>query len=95
MSINTTRNCINAILDNNLVNTEYRTGPNFGFKIPNIIPGVVSTLLDPINTCTDKDAYQLQRDSLIKLFNHNYLQYKGNDVTVYTEFGPKLITCNL
>ena len=95
MSINTTRNCINAILDNKLVNTEYHSDPNFGFKIPNIVPDVDPNLLDPINTWSDKDAYQQQRNSLINLFNHNYLQYKGNDVTDYTEFGPKLITCNL
>ncbi|GAA0318617.1 hypothetical protein GCM10009087_31270 [Sphingomonas oligophenolica] len=44
MPIKATRALLNAALDGSLNNAEFRTDPNFGFKVPVSVPGVDSAI---------------------------------------------------
>ena len=90
MSIEITRNCIDAILENKLANTEYMIHPHFGFEIPTQVEGVESDILNPFNTWSDKWDYSLTCNKLISQFINNYKQYQGGSYTDYSQFEPKI-----
>ena len=91
MSIKTTRSCIDAILSDSLNDMSCRIDPNFGFKCPMTIPEVDPSILNPINTWKDKEAYKTQLNKLIKLFQDNYQQFRQDNMTDYSKYGPRLI----
>jgi phosphoenolpyruvate carboxykinase (ATP) len=75
MPIKATRALLNAALDGSLNDAEFRTDPNFGFKVPVNVPGVDATILDPRTTWSDKDAYDATAAKLVDLFNENFAQF--------------------
>ena len=91
MSIKTTRSCIDAILSGSLNEMSYRIDPVFGFVCPMEVDGVDSHILNPVNTWDDMDAYREQLNRLVKLFQDNYQQFKQDEMTDYSHFGPRLI----
>ena len=48
---------------------------NLNLDIPMHIDGVDSTLLNPVDTWDDKDAYQSQEADLIKQFTNNFKRF--------------------
>jgi phosphoenolpyruvate carboxykinase (ATP) len=75
MPIKATRALLNAALDGSLANAEYRTDPNFGFKVPVAVNGVDSAILDPRGTWPDKDGYDATAQKLVKQFIDNFAQF--------------------
>ncbi len=75
MPIKATRALLNAALDGSLNDAEFRTDPNFGFKVPVSVPGVDSAILDPRRTWADKAAYDATAAKLVDLFNENFAQF--------------------
>lgn len=75
MPIKATRALLNAALDGSLADVEYRTDPNFGFKVPVSVNGVDSAILDPRGTWADKDAYDATAQKLVKQFIDNFAQF--------------------
>jgi len=75
MPIKATRALLNAALDGSLANAEFRTDPNFGFKVPVAVAGVDSAILDPRGTWADKAAYDAQAKKLVEMFADNFAQY--------------------
>ncbi|MBX9796076.1 phosphoenolpyruvate carboxykinase [Sphingomonas sp.] len=75
MPIKATRALLNAALDGSLNDVEFRTDPNFGFKVPVAVPGVDAAILDPRETWADKDAYDAMAAKLVDLFNENFAQF--------------------
>ena len=75
MPIKATRALLNAALDVSLANAEYRTDPNFGFKVPVAVNGVDSAILDPRGTWPDKDGYDATAQKLVKQFIDNFAQF--------------------
>ncbi|MRS03093.1 phosphoenolpyruvate carboxykinase (ATP) [bacterium] len=49
----------------------------FGLKIPNIIPGVPSKMLNPSKSWDNPEQYKLTATALIGKFRENIAQYKG------------------
>ena len=88
MSISTTRNCVDAILNNQLKDVSYVSDPHFGFGIPKSVPGVDDAILQPRKTWSDPSAYQSAKMNLVKLFQDNYRQYQTEGMTDYSQFGP-------
>lgn len=89
MSINTTRTCIDAILDGSIQHTEFRKDPVFGFDVPVHLDGVDPGILDIRSTWKDPSAYDKQAAKLANMFVENFHKYeKGN--TDYHLFGPKI-----
>ncbi len=75
MPIKVTRALLNAALDGSLNAAEFRTDPNFGFKVPVSVPGVDPTILDPRRTWADKAAYDAAASKLVDLFVENFAQF--------------------
>ena len=75
MPIKATRALLNAALDGSLNDAEFRTDPNFGFKVPVAVPGVDPAILDPRETWADKAEYDATAAKLVDLFNENFAQF--------------------
>ncbi len=75
MPIKVTRALLNAALDGSLNGAEFRTDPNFGFKVPVSVPGVESGILDPRSTWADKEGYDATARKLVGLFIANFEQF--------------------
>lgn len=89
MSINTTRTCIDAILDGSINNCEFRKDPVFGFEVPVSLPGIQDDhILDPKSTWADKAAFDAQASKLAKMFHDNFKKYQGKGSIDYTQYGP-------
>ena len=78
MPIRATRALLNAALDGSLNAAEFRTDPNFGFKVPVAVPGVDPAILDPRQTWADKAAYDAMAAKLVDLFVENFAQFDGH-----------------
>ena len=77
MPIKATRALLNAALDGDLADVEYRTDPNFGFEVPVSVPalekaGIDQSILDPRTTWADGSEYDATADKLVKLFVKNF-----------------------
>ncbi len=75
MPIKATRALLTAALDGTLADAKFRKDPNFGFDVPEDVPGVPELLLDPRRTWDDKDAYDAQAAKLVQMFADNFEQY--------------------
>jgi phosphoenolpyruvate carboxykinase (ATP) len=76
MPIKATRALLNAALDGSLNDAEFRTDPNFGFKVPVAVAGVDSKILNPRETWADTDAYDATARKLVGLFIANFEQFE-------------------
>ncbi|MBO9711815.1 phosphoenolpyruvate carboxykinase [Sphingomonas sp.] len=75
MPIKLTRALLNAALDGSLNSAEFRTDPNFGFKVPVSVAGVDPATLDPRQSWADKADYDMTAAKLVDLFNENFAQF--------------------
>lgn len=75
MPIKATRALLNAALDGSLNGAEFRTDPNFGFKVPVSVPGVDDAILDPRETWANKAEYDATAAKLVDQFNENFAQF--------------------
>jgi len=78
MPIKATRALLNAALDGSLNNAEFRTDPNFGFKVPVSVSGVDSSILDPREAWVDKEQYDVTAARLVDLFNENFAEFAAH-----------------
>lgn len=91
MSIKATRACINAILDGSIAKCEFENFEVFDLAIPKALEGVESTLLNPINTWSDKNNYIATRDKLAHMFIQNFKRYEDvKEGIEFSKFGPKI-----
>ena len=81
-----TRKMLTAILEGKLDGENFSPDPNFKILIPNEVPGVDSTILNPKNTWKDKEAYDLKANELITLFKNNFVKYES--FGDYAKAGP-------
>ncbi len=75
MPIKATRALLNAALDGSLKDAEFRTDPNFGFKVPVAVAGVDTAILNPRETWADKVAYDATAQKLVGQFIENFAQF--------------------
>jgi len=71
-----TRAMINAALEGNLEYVNFEKSPIFNFETPDTCPGVPDALLNPKNTWSDKEMYDIQLKKLASLFVANFEQYQ-------------------
>ncbi len=91
MPIKATRALLNAALDGSLNDAEFRTDPNFGFKVPVAVPGVDGAILDPRATWADKADYDATAAKLVDLFNDNFAQFAEHVDEGVREAAPKAV----
>lgn len=75
MPIKATRALLSAALEGSLAEASFRKDPNFGFEVPESVPGVADILLDPRRTWDDTAAYDRQAAKLVSMFADNFGQY--------------------
>eukprot|EP00735_Rhodelphis_limneticus_P009698 TRINITY_DN2853_c0_g1::TRINITY_DN2853_c0_g1_i1::g.5156::m.5156 TRINITY_DN2853_c0_g1::TRINITY_DN2853_c0_g1_i1::g.5156 ORF type:complete len:609 (+),score=215.19,sp/A7H3B9/PCKA_CAMJD/62.43/0.0,PEPCK_ATP/PF01293.15/1.5e-217,AAA_24/PF13479.1/0.15 TRINITY_DN2853_c0_g1_i1:36-1829(+) len=90
MPIPVTRHCIDAIHDGSLAKANFTPHPVFKVGIPDKVNGVDSKILNPINTWSDKAAYDATCKKLAGMFIKNFEQYKKGSDQDYSKFGPQL-----
>jgi len=64
-----------AALEGSLADAPFRKDPNFGFEVPERVPGVADILLDPRRTWDSPEAYDRQAAKLVAMFAENFGQY--------------------
>jgi len=83
MSIRHTRTLVNAALDGTLARGRFRQDRFFGLSIPEAVPGIPETVLDPRRSWTDKKEYDRVARDLIARFEANFATFEeavGEDV---------------
>ena len=80
MPIKATRALLNAALDGDLDNVEFRKDENFGFEVPVNVPvlaeaGIDQTILNPRDTWADKSEYDAMAQKLVQLFIDNFAEF--------------------
>ncbi|KQT83967.1 phosphoenolpyruvate carboxykinase [Aurantimonas sp. Leaf443] len=78
MPIKVTRALLAAALDGSLKDAEFRTDPNFGFKVPVAVDGVPASILDPRSTWADTAAYDAQARRLTEMFSRNFEKFEAH-----------------
>jgi phosphoenolpyruvate carboxykinase (ATP) len=77
MPIAATRALVRAAVSGELDDVETRQDPIFGLHIPVAVPGVDSTLLNPVETWDDPAAFEKKAHQLAAQFVKNFEQYEG------------------
>ncbi len=72
IALKTTRKMLEAALNGDLDNSQYRTDLIFGLAVPTAIAGVDADLLEPEKTWADAAAYRAQATRLVDLFAENF-----------------------
>jgi len=90
MSIETTRTCIDTILDGSIEQAEFKQDPNFGFEVPVSLNGVSPEVLNIRNTWSSPEKYDQQANKLGRMYIENFKQYEGKGSIDYTKFGPQI-----
>lgn len=90
MSLKHTRAIIDAIHDGSLKGAEYVQDSVFGVQIPQDVPSVPSTILNPRATWKDGNAYDAAAQKLAGLFNRNFEQYREGASREVAEAGPRV-----
>ncbi len=79
MKIAYTRTMVNALLNDELDQVEYKNDPIFGLSIPQSCPNVPSEVLNPRTTWADTQSYDEQAQKLADMFISNFEKFT-NDV---------------
>lgn len=87
-SIPTTRAVVRAIVNGDLRNATYQQLPGFNFSIPTVVPGVESTLLNPVNTWANKKDYDKFATILMEKFIENFKKFNVSDAI--RKAGPQI-----
>ena len=72
ISLKTTRRILDAALSGELDNKDFRLDPIFKLMVPTEIRGVESSILNPIETWADRDAFTTQARGLAEQFADNF-----------------------
>ncbi|TVP80555.1 MAG: phosphoenolpyruvate carboxykinase (ATP), partial [Gemmatimonadales bacterium] len=88
VSLAHTRAMIRAALRGDLEDVATRTDPIFGLHVPESVPGVPSSLLDPRGTWHDGEAWDRAARKLADMFRENFRQYEDEVAEEVRAAGP-------
>ena len=78
ISIRDTRGIIDAILDGSILKAPTKKLPIFDFEVPTELPGVDSKILDPRDTYTNVEDWNVKANDLAARFIKNFNKYENN-----------------
>ena len=90
MPIQVTRALLNAALDGQFKNNQFRIDPNFGFAVPLSVPGIDPAILDPRQTWTDAAEYDATAARLVDRFVENFKQFADHVEQGVLDAGPSV-----
>ncbi len=77
MSIKHTRALLAAVLNGSLKDARYVQDPHFGLMMPQDVPGIPNSVLDPRQAWADPTAYDEAARKLVGLFEVNFATFQG------------------
>ena len=89
IKIKYSRAMVTAALTGALNIVKYRHDDLFNLDIPTEVPDIPSEILDPKNTWSDKDSYELSAKKLAQMFVENFKKFQ-NVAPEILDAGPKL-----
>lgn len=89
ISINNTRDIINAIHSGELANAEYDTLPIFNLKYPKAIKGVNSKILNPADSWTSKVEFDETLEKVAGMFKKNFAKFDKDASEQVKSGGPQ------
>ena len=89
MNIHHTRRMVTAALAGELDIVKYRHDDTFNLDVPTTCPGVPPEVLNPRNTWSEKDAYDLSARKLAQMFVENFKKF-GNVSKEIRDAGPQI-----
>ena len=91
ISIKNTRNCIEAILNDSILNSTFEKNDIFGFDVPVELENVSSDIKKKKKSWINNNIFNYDKHALklAKMFKENYKQYVDAKFTDYSSFGPK------
>ena len=90
IKIKYSRAMVTAALTGALDIVKYRHDDLFNLDIPTEVKDVPSEILDPKNTWTDKDSYDLSAKKLAQMFVENFKKFENVSPEII-EAGPKIL----
>ena len=91
ISIRDTRGIIDAILDGSILKAPTKKMPIFDFEVPTELPGVDPKSLDPRDTYTNVEDWNVKAKDLAARFIKNFNKYENNAAgKALVAAGPKL-----
>jgi phosphoenolpyruvate carboxykinase (ATP) len=87
MNIHYTRSMVTAALSGQLDKVDYRHDSVFNLDVPATCPNVPSEVLNPRNTWSDKEAYDISAKKLAQMFVDNFKKF-GNVSSEIQAAGP-------
>ena len=78
ISIRDTRGIIDAILDGSILKAPTKKMPIFDFEVPTELPGVDPKILDPRDTYTNVEDWNVKANDLAARFIKNFNKYENN-----------------
>ncbi|MGB9679810.1 MAG: phosphoenolpyruvate carboxykinase (ATP) [Minisyncoccia bacterium] len=75
LNLTYTRAIVSAALNGNLDNIQFVKEPVFNLEIPTSCPNVPTEVLNPKNTWSDKNAYDIEAKKLAEKFINNFKKY--------------------
>ena len=89
MNIHHTRRMVTAALTGEFDIVKYRHDDTFNLDVPTTCPGVPPEVLNPRNTWSEKDAYDLSARKLAQMFVENFKKF-GNVSKEIRDAGPQI-----
>jgi len=89
MDLGHTREMIRAALAGELSDVPTHREPVFGFEVPQHVPGVPDTILDPRRTWSNASSYDEKATHLAGLFRKNFEQFADRVPSAVREAGPR------
>ncbi|HXW02995.1 MAG TPA: phosphoenolpyruvate carboxykinase (ATP), partial [Nitrosarchaeum sp.] len=77
IKIKYSRAMVTAAINGSLNIVKYKHDDLFNLDIPTEVPDVPSDILDPKNTWTDKDSYDLSAKKLAQMFVENFKKFQN------------------
>jgi phosphoenolpyruvate carboxykinase (ATP) len=91
ISIKDTRGIIDAILNGDVLKAPTKKIPYFNFEVPTELPGVDTGILDPRDTYSSPEEWEVKAKDLAERFIKNFNKYTGNDAgKALVAAGPQL-----
>ncbi|MBI5825493.1 MAG: phosphoenolpyruvate carboxykinase (ATP) [Chloroflexi bacterium] len=90
ISIRHTRALLNAALNGNLANVNYKQDSIFGFEIPATCPNVPDEVLDPSSSWGDKKEYDRRYKDLAMRFKQNFGKFTDRTPQEVIDAGPNI-----
>jgi phosphoenolpyruvate carboxykinase (ATP) len=88
MKLSYTRSMVQAALEGELTNVETKKDDIFGLEIPLHVPGVPDSVLQPNQTWSEQESYEVKAKELSAKFRENFKKFNQVSADIVQKGGP-------